>query len=256
MTNVIEFLSAFQAKPYTEAIINAKLSDWVVWGLFDGICKECSAPLFLIAATDATTDVSKTAMVCLTGKDIVRSPNYQIAVSSLVKLRLNLALDQLGVLGVNLGFLDASKVPQVRVEVSSPGESADVPLPEGFRAVGWIKPEEAETVIRCFETKADGELRNGKGNVVFVARYVADSHPDAKKYHSNCEASRIKLGGQGRRMWIRESEARAVREANALRETVEYSHSDYGQGGLVEYFEPSHPAAKKYLSTTRLLRRY
>ena len=256
MTNVLEFLSSFQAKPYTEAIVKAKLGDWVVWGLYDGVCKECSTPLFLISESDSTSDVSKTALICLSARDIVRAPNYQLEVSQLIKARLSLALDQLGFLGVNLGFLDASKVPQINVEIAAPTDSSDVPVPEGYRSVGWIKPDEAETVIKCFETKIDQELINEKGRVVFVARYVPDSDPNSRKYHSNCEASRIKINGGGRKMWIRDDEARAVREANELRKTVPYSHIGFGNGGLVEYFEPSHPAAKRYLSTTRLLRRY
>lgn len=256
MTNVLEFLSSFQAKPYTDSVVNAKLGSWVVWGLYDGVCKECSTPLFLIAESDSTSDVSKTALICLSAKDIVRAPNYQLEVSNVIKSRLDLALDQLGVLGINLGFLDASKVPQIQVEIGGVSESSDVPLPEGFRSVGWIKPDEAATVIKCFATKSNQELTNEKGRVVFVARYVPDSDPDSRKYHSNCEASRVKVNGGGRKMWIRESEALAVREADELRRTIEYSHTGFGNGGIVEYFEPSHPAAKRYLSTTRLLRRY
>jgi hypothetical protein len=49
-------------------------------------------------------------------------------------------------------------------------------------------------------------------------------------------------------------EARAVVESNTLRKDVDFAHLKFGNGGKVQFFSEELDIAKKYRSTTRLLR--
>lgn len=254
--NVTDFLKTFQVELSTsDSDVNSH-SMWIVWGIYDGVCSECTMPLVLIAATDDTSEVSQTGILCLAGLHLIKAANFGLVAAGLIKSRLNLALEQMGFLGTNLNFFDSSKAPTITVSVTSQEISSDVPLPSGFKSVGWIKRAEADVVIKCYQEKSDQELTNASGRVTFVARFVPDTDGDARKYHANCEASRLSTKGVGKRMWLRESEVRAVREANDLGKDIEYSHAGFGSGGLVQFFHENHPAARKYFSTTRLLRRF
>ena len=57
-------------------------------------------------------------------------------------------------------------------------------------------------------------------------------------------------------MWIRLEEAQAVIEANQLENSVDFRHIEFGGGGIAEFFPSTHPAAKKFRSNVRLLRKY
>jgi hypothetical protein len=56
-------------------------------------------------------------------------------------------------------------------------------------------------------------------------------------------------------MWIRLEEAESVLESANRRKQIDFAHIKYGSGGRVEFFDELSLPAKKYLSTTRLLRK-
>jgi len=78
---------------------------------------------------------------------------------------------------------------------------------------------------------------------------------EVRKFKSNVQA--IRINGQNRRVvgWIRREEAKAVIEAEDKRADVEFGHIKAGNGGLIQFFPEHLEVAKKYRSTTRLLRK-
>jgi hypothetical protein len=131
----------------------------------------------------------------------------------------------------------------------------DGAIPPVYRSVAWIKLYEANAIKYAFETKKNHTIKDDSGNVIFECIYFPDSAFEVRKFKSNVQAVRIK--GENRRVigWIRREEAKAVIEANDKRIDVEFGHIKAGNGGLIQFFPEHLEVAKKYRSTTRLLRK-
>jgi hypothetical protein len=131
----------------------------------------------------------------------------------------------------------------------------DGAIPPGYRSVAWVRPYEARAIKHSFETKSDHKVQNDSGDIIFECLYFNDDAFEVRKFKSNVQA--IRINGQNRRVvgWIRREEAKAVIEAEDKRADVEFGHIKAGNGGLVQFFPEHLEVAKKYRSTTRLLRK-
>jgi hypothetical protein len=131
----------------------------------------------------------------------------------------------------------------------------DGAIPPGYRSVAWIRQYEAHAIKHSFEIKSDHKIKNDSGDVVFECLYFADDSFEVRKFKSNVQA--VRINGQNRRVvgWIRREEAKAVIEADENRADVEFGHIKAGNGGLIQFFPEHLEVAKKYRSTTRLLRK-
>ena len=131
----------------------------------------------------------------------------------------------------------------------------DGAIPPGYRSVAWIRQYEAHAIKHSFETKEDHKIKNDSGDVIFECLYFKDDSFEVRKFKSNVQA--VRTNGQNRRVvgWIRREEAKAIIEANENRADVEFGHVKAGNGGLIQFFPEHLEVAKKYRSTTRLLRK-
>ena len=130
----------------------------------------------------------------------------------------------------------------------------DAPIPKGYRSISWIRYYEAEAIIHAYKSKSDFELKSDSLAPILKCLYFPDDSNERRKFKANVQA--IRLNNQNQRVigWIRLEEARAVVEANQLRKDIDFVHLKFGNGGKVQFFPEDLEVAKKYRSTTRLLR--
>lgn len=130
----------------------------------------------------------------------------------------------------------------------------DAPVPNGYRSISWIRFYEAEAIIHAYKSKSDFELKSDSLEVVLKCLYFPDESEERRKFKANVQAIRINNQNQRVIGWIRLEEARAVVESNKLRKDIDFSHLKFGNGGKVQFFPEELEVAKKYRSSTRLLR--
>jgi len=133
--------------------------------------------------------------------------------------------------------------------------SEDTQIPKGFRTISWIRLYEAEAITNAYTSKSDLELKSDSMAVILKCLYFPDDSNECKKFKANVQAIRVNNQNQRVIGWIRPEEARAVIEANTLRKDIEFVHLKFGNGGKVQFFPEELEIAKKYRSTTRLLRK-
>ena len=131
----------------------------------------------------------------------------------------------------------------------------DAPIPQGYRSISWIRFYEAEAIIHAYKSKGDFELRSDSEAVVLKCLYFSDDSEERRKFKANVQAIRVNNQNQRVIGWIRIEEARAVVEANKSRQDIDFVHLKFGNGGKVQFFSEELDVAKKYRSTTRLLRK-
>lgn len=131
----------------------------------------------------------------------------------------------------------------------------DAPIPLGFRSVAWIRSYEAEAIKHCFNIKADHKVYNSNDQLVLECHYFPNESFEVRKFKSNVQV--VRVNGENRRVigWIRLEEASAIIQASESRKDVEFFHVRAGRGGLVQFFHEDLEVARKYRSTTRLLRK-
>ena len=223
--------------------------EWTIFAIADQLCRECDLPVLVIAQSEVANEVSLSAFICMSGLHLRDFSTFTRDEYEQLNSRLQFSLMTMGKLGLNMSFLTGLQV--VVEQIAS--ISTEKPLVEpGFRMVAWLKPEEAQAVIDCHASKGKVAILDDQGQPVFEAMYHSDSDPDAIKYRANCEAVR---GSRGWRKWIRLEEAQAVVASNESHCDVEFAHLKFGTGGVVKYFPSSSAEAKKFRSTTLLLRR-
>lgn len=146
-------------------------------------------------------------------------------------------------------------LPSDSVNTSLKKGEEDGAIPPGYRSVAWLRPYEARAIKHSFEIKSDHKVKNDSGDIIFECLYFNDDAFEVRKFKSNVQA--IRINGQNRRVvgWIRREEAKAVIEAEEKRADVEFGHIKAGTGGLIQFFPEHLEVAKKYRSTTRLLRK-
>ena len=150
-----------------------------------------------------------------------------------------------------------TEVPSVTtIKIEVPSLTASVPIPDGYKNVGWLRLHEAQAIEKAYKLEKDISVETTSGTIVFTAIFFPSSSNDAQKYYANVKAVRIKKLGQERVVgWIRLEEAQAVIKANADETSLVFDHISHGKGGKVQYFTPESLEAKTYRSTTRLLRK-
>lgn len=132
--------------------------------------------------------------------------------------------------------------------------SEDAPIPNGYRSISWIRYYEAEAIIHAYKSKSDFELKSDTSALVLKCLYFPDDSEERRKFKANVQAIRVNNQNQRVLGWIRLEEARAVVDANKLRKDIDFVHLKFGNGGKVQFFSEELEVAKKYRSTTRLLR--
>jgi hypothetical protein len=240
-----EFFAELEDKSNLPQTLNLS---WTIAGLFDAICPFCGNPVLLVVESESDPSSNNSKLVCATGEHVRDSLNFSRKEFDVIDNRLLFALENMGTVGKNLQLLSGATF-ELRHSAATEETST---LPEGFKLVAWLKYFEAEAIIKCYKTEENISVGGVAGNSNFEATYFPDNHPDALKYHANCQVAR---GSRGWRKWIRLEEAQAIIEANLSKKDVEFAHLKYGNGGLVRYFPPTHPDAKRFRSTTMLLRR-
>lgn len=149
---------------------------------------------------------------------------------------------------------DVPSVTTLKIEV--PSLTASVPVPDGYKNVGWLRLHEAQSIEKAYKLEKDISVETTSGKIVFTAQFFSANSKEAQKYYANVKALRIKALGQERVVgWIREEEAAAVIKANAIETGLKFDHIDHGKGGIIQYFSPDSIEAKTFRSTTRLLRK-
>lgn len=239
----------------------------IIWGWADSGCSECGTPLLASAAATASPPL---LLVCLMGhvtQTTLLSLNDQHALlDRLVNLketgRFNEAAarvaEQLST--TRSTVLDPANLPRPKRGSKSAGSSSgkptvDVPVPEGYRSVAWLRPHEAEVTLEAYRTQATVTRTTSDGALLARAEWYPPGSSESLLYRAEVRLVRGRGTGEKTVGWIREEEAEAVVEASLRRQDVEFVHRTVGRGGLVEYFAPGSPAAEKYRSPTRLLRR-
>jgi hypothetical protein len=240
-----EFFADLEDKSNLPPTLNLS---WTIAGLFDALCQFCNNPLLLVVESDSDPSSNNSKLVCVTGEHLRESLNFSRKEFDIIDSRLIFMLEGMGTVGKNLQLLSGAKFELTQSTL--PEETSALPV--GFKLVAWLKYFEAEAIIECYKTEQNISVGGVSGNSNFEATFFPDNHPDSVKYHANCQVAR---GSRGWRKWIRLEEAQAIIEANLSKKDVEFAHLKYGNGGLVRYFPPTHPDAKRFRSTTMLLRR-
>jgi hypothetical protein len=244
-----------------------ELNEWLVVGAFDATCIHCGACYLICCSPDAPQFPSGVLLVCCSCAKSLHPTDLSSIARNLLQDRFEFAndrsLEDLSVrfsnllssrVSVDMGELIPKNEKLTKTESNSKGE-VNVPVPEGFRNVAWVRPYEAQAVVEAINSKADVQKWDEHGALSLICHYVAPESPEAMKYHSSCQVVRVRPRGPRVLGWIRREEAEAILEAVSLQESVTFEHSEYGSGGIAEYFDPEGPAALRYRSPTRLLRK-
>ncbi|MCE0539884.1 AAA family ATPase [Kineosporia rhizophila] len=148
-----------------------------------------------------------------------------------------------------------SAATSVAVPALTKPAAVEVPVPSGYRLVGWIRPHEAAAALSAHRHRADTPIHDETGKECGIARFHSDDSPEAQRYRSNVEVRRRNGVRERIVAWLKEAEATAIVQAADAQHDVRVHPDQQGQSGfLVQYFAPESAEAKTYRSTTRLLR--
>jgi hypothetical protein len=243
---------------------------WNIWGVSDQGCVKCGAGAFLLVKDSGTAFPGDFAVGCSSCGSVSDLIDLALAHQHLIEDRfrevsrggLSAAIRRTHALVANLvAKAPTTSKPRASNAVAGNGsmkvqEDNETAVPDGYRNVSWIRLYEARAVQEAFNQKRTIEVSDQQSRLVFRAEYFGDDTAEARKWKSNVCAVRIRKSGNSRTIgWIRREEARAVIQADEEKTSIEFRHVHAGNGGLVEYFEPTSATAQKYLSSTRLLRR-
>jgi hypothetical protein len=130
-----------------------------------------------------------------------------------------------------------------------------VPVPEGFRSIAWIREYEIRVLEYCYNNQTSHTIHNDKGEPIFKCTYFENETNEFRKFKANCQAVRIRKKGDRTIGWIKREEVAALMKAIRTEEDVDFLHTRSGNGGRVQFFPEGQLVAKRFRSTTRLLRR-
>ncbi|ASW54750.1 sigma factor-like helix-turn-helix DNA-binding protein [Plantactinospora sp. KBS50] len=153
---------------------------------------------------------------------------------------------------VSEGMLDSASTEQDEEQVTS--DKGWVPVPTGYRSVGWIRPHEAEAAVLAYQLHSDVPVQEDD-RISGWARYVDENSVDASKFRANVMLARTRSQGEKSVCWIREHEAFSIIQAASEERSVAVLGPDDAPTGLVQHFPPDGETAERYRSPTRLLRR-
>lgn len=250
------------------------ISDWFFIGLTDIPCLNCEIFGFMISPKIESVFPSDFRFLCVSCLDQKRFVDFsmaqQIYLSDKYKFVFEDGLEKFSNVSVKthghlrIYFGDQSSVTEETSETNSTRPFAmlskklrgneDAPIPSGYRSISWIRYYEAEAIIHAYKSKSDFELRSDDSALVLKCLYFPDDSEERRKFKANVQAIRVNNQNQRVIGWIRLEEARAVVEANKLRKDIDFSHLKFGNGGKVQFFAEDLDVARKYRSSTRLLR--
>ena len=251
-----------------------EISNWFFIGLSDISCSECEIFGIIIAPKIESAfpgDFKFLCLSCLKQKRFLDfSMSQQGFVADKYKFILEDGLEKFSenslktLHQLKILFGEQSKASQENVTDGAPRPftilgkefrgNEDAPIPKGYRSISWIRYYEAEAIIHAYKSKSDFELKSDNSMPVFKCLYFSDDSDERRKFKANVQAIRINNQNQRVLGWIRLEEARAVVDANKLRKDIDFAHLKFGNGGKVQFFSEELEVAKKYRSTTRLLR--
>jgi len=256
---------------------NDSISDWLYIGLIDISCNSCEIFCLAISPTEESLFPSEYRFICVSCLSEKRFVDYALSQQSLLSdkftyifeggiekyasesLRtLNLFNSLFGGLTIRIekSSTDTTEViTPFSVLAREMRGNEDAPIPKGFRSISWIRFYEAEAIIHAYKSKSDFELKSDSMAIILKCLYFPDDSEERRKFKANVQAIRVNNQNQRVIGWIRLEEARAVVEASTSRKDVDFSHLKFGNGGKVQFFHEELEVAKKYRSTTRLLRK-
>lgn len=132
--------------------------------------------------------------------------------------------------------------------------TVSVPIPEGYRQVGWIRPYEAQAALDAYTNQKSCDAVNSQGVAAGRAVYHPTDSDVAQRFRANVELQRLRSSGPKTVVWLREKEARDILAADAMGEDIRHIGATNRESFLVQYFAPESPEATTYRSTTRLHR--
>ena len=130
-----------------------------------------------------------------------------------------------------------------------------VPVPAGYRAVGWIRPREAEAVRQAYAQQKDVVVLDEAGAKSGLAEFYRSDDPAAVKSGAQVALQRRRTSGSWTVGWIRDYEAEAILTAASRQEDFSFDDPDEQRSCLVQYYNATGPEAVAYQSSTRLCRR-
>lgn len=250
------------------------ISDWFLIGLNDITCLDCGIFGVIVSPTLESAFPSEFRFLCLSCLDQKRFVDFSMSQQAFLTDKYKFILED----GPEKYSLDSVKTqnllkillgePLSRIEESSENSgirpfallkknlrgNEDAPIPSGYRSISWIRYYEAEAIVHTYKSKSNFDLKSDDSSLVLRCLYFPDDSDERRKFKANVQAIRVNNQNQRVIGWIRLEEARAVVEANKLRKDVDFSHLKFGNGGKVQFFAEDLDVAKKYRSTTRLLR--
>lgn len=254
--------------------------EWIIVSVLDSICNDCATRLLIIVDFAKSSSDFEPQFLCVGCCKIVDLPSLTLKQQHVFidryALMKDVGLDLISIGFANLiamfGGVSASQLENSKLknqkspnrnhkraiaeesEILRRGED-DAPIPKGFRSVSWIRVYEAHAVKFSHDNQKDHTIRNSEGQVVLECKYFENDSFEVRKFKANVQA--VRVNGENRRVigWIRPEEARAVILAEKEQRDVDFSHIRAGKGGMVQYFPEHLEVARKYRSTTRLLRR-
>lgn len=240
--------------------------DWIIWGFDDLLCTSCSQYQLLIKKSGSSNFPVDFATVCTSFQhfqSVLDVPmEHKFVMSDRVKLiEENSNFDSTSAkVSEIFQIIKTSKVSSSELETELQlsklaAAKLDAPVPDGYRNIAWIRKYEAEAILQTYKNEKSVALHDDNGRVFFESTFFTLESSEAKKFRANACAVRHRASGTRLVGWIRREEARAVLDAIEKQKSIEFSHIKFGSGGMVQYFPEDSPQAKKYLSTTRLLRK-
>lgn len=253
------------------------ISEWIFIGMSDFSCVSCNIFTLLIAPStesDFPSEFKTFCASCHIQKRIVDFPltqqnlmldKFKIIKDSGLEKNAKETLETIFNLNKILTGLEKKGFAQNKVESHTRDSSQNLPrtfstngdssIPEGYRNVAWLRNYEAEAIIKSFESKSNFESNSDDMKASIKCLYFSENSEERKKFKSNVQAIRVNNQNQRVIGWIRFEEAQAVVESNRIKGDLEFNHLLDGKGGRVQYFPENSEIAKKYRSTTRLLRK-
>lgn len=246
--------------------VDDQFANHLVVGVADHACTRCGDALFIIVPASAQS-AQAVSLLCQSEGTVQLIHDSSFDVQQLVEDRVRLINDGSGVVEASrrLARVVAAKeartpsavqqASSIKESTSTRSSSIDVPVPQGFRTVSWIRQHEAELIVSSYDNERPFTLTADDGSPVFETQYFAADSPEAMRFKAQVLGIRHRGNGTRNLGWIRREEAKAVLQAYDEERSVDFLHTSFGRGGRVEFFGADSQAAQTYRSQTRLLRR-
>ncbi|WP_203839248.1 hypothetical protein [Winogradskya humida] len=147
----------------------------------------------------------------------------------------------------------ATDETDTRVESVDHHAPDGLPVPDGYRSVGWIRVSEAQAAVDAYRLRRDTPVLT-HNVIVGWARYYPNKSASVNTFDAAVHLARMTDHHESIVCRITEYEAAAVINAATRGRTVMISPPGKNWSGRVEYYPRNSSAALRLDSTTRLLR--